>query len=113
MTEKDTHDGDTVDDPDRGREHIEVLKETIDRNRDDDWERYRERYRFTVVDDGRVRVSAVDQEPTPGRAMETTVDHVVSVEGGVAADCNCFAARRRFDPQSCRHMRAVDAHPFL
>jgi len=112
----DDGDGDAADDdhnPDRGREHIEVLKETIDRNRDDDWERYRERYRFTVVDDGRVRVSAVGREPTPGRAMETAVDHVVSVEGGAAVDCNCFAARRRFDRQSCRHMRAVDAHPFL
>jgi hypothetical protein len=116
MTEEDARDadGDAIDDnPDRGREHIEVLKETIDRNRDSDWERYGERYRFTVVGDGRVRVSAVDRESTPGRAMETTVDHVVSVEGGVAVGCNCFAARRRFDRQSCRHMRAVDAHPFI
>lgn len=70
------------DDPDRGREHIEVLKETIDRNRGLGWEDYRERYRFVVVDDGRIRLSPTDRKSTPGRALERGVDHVVEVEGG-------------------------------
>lgn len=113
----DAHSGhdarDRDDDPDRGREHIEVLRETIDRNRNHDWEGYREQYRFTVVDDGRVRLSPLGAEPTAGRAVETAVDHVVDVEGGVAVDCNCFVARRRFDRKRCRHMRAVDAHPYI
>lgn len=106
----------TDDAPDEGREHIETLRETIDRNRNFDWEAYRERYRFTVVDDGTVRVSRVDERSTETafvRAVEHGVDHVVTLEGGSVVDCDCHVARRPVGRKSCRHMRAVESHPRL
>lgn len=99
--------------PDDGREHIEMLRETIDRNRGHGWEHYRERYRFTIVDDGTVRISKRGSNADSERAVETAVDHVVTVEAGVAVGCNCFMAGRRFTSERCRHMRAVDTHPRL
>jgi hypothetical protein len=104
---------DTDADPDRGREHIEVLRETVDRNRDRDWADYRERFSFTVVDDGTVLLSPVDEADTTGAAVEREVTHTVTVDGGAAVDCNCHVAQRPLDRQPCRHMRAVDAHPRL
>jgi len=104
---------DTDADPDRGREHIEVLRETVDRNRDRGWADYRERFSFTVVDDGTVLVSPADEAGETGPAVEREVTHTVAVDGGAAVDCNCHAAQRPFDPRGCRHMRAVDAHPRL
>lgn len=104
---------DTDTDPDRDREHIEVLRETVDRNRDRDWADYRERFSFTVVDDGTVALSATDTADTTGSAVEREVTHRVTVDRGTAVDCNCHVAQRPFDRQSCRHMRAVDAHPRL
>lgn len=104
---------DTDADPDRGREHIEVLRETVDRNRDRDWADYRERFSFTVVDDGTVLLSPVDAAAETGSAVEREVTHRVTVDGGSAVDCNCHVAQRPFDRRACRHMRAVDAHPRL
>jgi hypothetical protein len=104
MTRDDPDDAD----PDRGREHIEVLRETLDRTHGRDWAAYRDRYRFTVVGDGRVRLSALGGGE---RAVETSVDHVVTVEDGGAVGCNCHTARTR--DRRCRHMRAVDSHPRL
>jgi hypothetical protein len=99
--------------PDRGREHIEVLRETVDRNRDRDWADYRDRFSFTVVDDGTVLLSPADEADPTGSAVEREVTHTVTVEGGTAVDCNCHVAQRPFDRQDCRHMRAVDTHPRL
>jgi hypothetical protein len=99
--------------PDEGREHIETLRETIDRNRNFDWEAYRERYRFTVVDDGTVRVSRIGEKAASARAVEHAVDHVVTLAGGSVVDCNCHIARRPVGRKSCRHMRAVESHPRL
>ena len=104
---------DTDTDPDRGREHIEVLRETVDRNRDRDWADYRERFSFTVVDDGTVLLSPTAEPDTTGAAVEQEVTHTVTVDGGTPVDCNCHVAQRPFDPRSCRHMRAVDTHPRL
>ncbi|EJN58773.1 hypothetical protein [Halogranum rubrum] len=106
----------TPETPDEGREHIETLRETIDRNRNFDWEAYRERYRFTLVADGAVRVSRVDAEAAEtasARAVEHGVDHVVTLASGRAVDCNCHVARRPVGQKSCRHMRAVESHPRL
>ena len=99
--------------PDRGREHIEVLRETIDRTRRPDWAAYRDRYRFTLVNEGTVRLSPVEDGQGSKRAVETAVEHVVTLEGGVAVGCNCHSARRPDRRGACRHMRAVDAHPYL
>lgn len=104
---------DTGADPDRGREHIEVLRETVDRNRDRDWAEYRERFLFTVVDDGTVVLSPADEADETRPAVEQEVTHTVTLDRGTAVDCNCHVAQRPFDRQSCRHMRAVDAHPRL
>jgi hypothetical protein len=94
-----------VDDRPRGeRPDIEVLFETIDRNSDRDWADYREVFEFVVVGESEVRVVS------PGEDRE--VDHVVGLEGGRAAACDCFSARRP-DGSTCRHVRAVDAHPLL
>lgn len=98
-------------DPDT-REHIEVLRETIDRNRDREWDNYREEFSFEVIDDGEVRVSTVDDTEAT-TAIEVEPDHVVAVEMGRAVDCDCHIAQRPFGRESCRHMRAVDAHPHL
>lgn len=99
--------------PDEGREHLEVLKEAIDRNKYQDWTRYRETYEFTLLDDGLVRVSAVDGTDSFATLIETETDHIVTLDGGKAADCNCHIAQRVFNRKSCRHMRAVDTHPKL
>ena len=99
--------------PDAGREHIEVLKETIDRNTDAGCDDYRDRYRFTLVDDGRVRLSRRHDGEEPRNAVETGVDHVVRLEDGRAVSCNCHSAQRYLGRETCRHMRAVDAHPRL
>ena len=99
--------------PDVGREHIEVLKETIDRNIDADWSDYRDRYRFTLVDDGRVRISRRHDGEEPRNAVETGVAHVVQLEGGEPVSCNCHSAQRYLGRETCRHMRAVAAHPRL
>jgi len=102
------------DDPDSnaGREHIEVLRETIDRNRNREWHSYREEFSFELIDDGTIRVSMVaDAEGKSPVEVET--DHVVEVEMGAAVDCDCHIAQRPFGRESCRHMRAVDAHPHL
>ena len=94
------------------RAHIEVLRETIDRNRDRGWEGYRTAFSFEVIDDGRIRVSMTGEpEATSPVAAET--DHVVAVEMGRAVDCDCHVAQRPVGQASCRHMRAVDAHPRL
>lgn len=89
------------------RPDIEVLFETIDRNSDREWADYRAAFEFTVVGESRVRVARPDED--------REVDHVVELEGGRAAACDCFSARRPAPSgeRSCRHMRAVDAHPFL
>lgn len=100
--------------PDRGREHIAVLRETIDRNRNFGWETYCEQYRFTLVDDGTVRLSQKDDSATHATsAVATEADHIVTLDGGVVVDCNCYIAQRRFDQKPCRHMRAVRSHPRL
>jgi hypothetical protein len=111
--------------PDRGREHLEVLRETIARNRDLDWEEYDENYAFTVLGDGTIRVSAADDGGGEGSGngdrkedgidypIEQEVDHVVTLEGGQVADCNCHVAQQPVGRPSCRHMRAVEAHPRL
>ena len=111
------------DGPDRGREHLEVLRETIARNRDLGWEEYDESYTFTVLDDDTIRVSAADHGGGEGnggrdgdgidRPIQREVDHVVSLENGRVADCNCHVAQRPVGRPSCRHMRAVEAHPRL
>lgn len=106
-----TDDEDT--DPDAGREHLEVLKETIDRNRDQDWTHYRETYEFTLLDDGLVRISTVGETEPSATPIETENDHIVTLDGGKATDCNCHIAQRIFDRKPCRHMRAVDFHPQL
>jgi hypothetical protein len=98
-------------DPDT-REHIEVLRETIDRNRDPEWDNYRTEFSFEVIDDGEVRVSMVE-DPEATSPVEVETDHVVAVEMGRAVDCDCHIAQRPFGRESCRHMRAVDAHPHL
>lgn len=87
------------------RPEVEVLLETIDRNRDRDWESYRASFEFTLIGESRVRLARPDE------ARE--VDHVVRLTGGRAASCDCFSARRDAGGMSCRHMRAVDAHPRL
>lgn len=97
---------------DEGRKHIEVLKETIDRNRDLEWDTYREQYEFTLVSDGEVRLSMLDEESADS-PVETEVDHVVELDKGTAVDCSCHIAQRPFGRESCRHMRAVDSHPQL
>jgi hypothetical protein len=94
-----------------GREHIEVLAETIDRNNDRDWAAYRERYMFTLVNDGTVRISAKDTESSS--SFDANDDHFVSLIRGRVAECDCYIARRSFSERSCRHMRAVEAHPRL
>lgn len=104
---------DAGDDPDRGREHIEVLRETVDRNREREWADYRERFLFTLVDDGTVVVAPAEEADGTAPAVEQEVTHTVTVAGGSAADCNCHVAQRPFDSRACRHMRAVDAHPRL
>jgi len=94
------------------REHIEVLRETIDRNHDRNWDNYRTEFDFELIGDGAVRVSvATDTENTS--PVETETDHVVTVEMRRAVDCDCHIAQRPFGRESCRHMRAVDAHPHL
>lgn len=98
--------------PDRGREHIELLRETIDRNRNLDWEDYRERCRFTLVDNGMVRVSPATERSDSDRAIERERDHVVELDGDVVVSCDCHTARRSRG-RECRHMRAVEAHPRL
>lgn len=87
------------------RPDIEVLMETIDRNSDSEWEDYRESFEFTLVDDATVRVSRPDEK--------REVDHLVELADGRAARCDCFTARRPSGDGSCRHVRAVDAHPRL
>jgi hypothetical protein len=99
--------------PDAGREHIEVLKETIDRNKNQGWTHYQEIYEFTLLDDGLVRISVIDKTDPSASPIETETDHIVILDGGRAADCNCHIAQRVFDQKSCRHMRAVDTNPQL
>jgi hypothetical protein len=106
-------DTEAEDDSDGGREHIEVLRETVDRNRDRDWADYRERFSFTIVDDGTVLLSPAAETDETASAVEREVTHTVTVDDGTAVDCNCHVAQRPFDRQSCRHMRAVDSHPRL
>lgn len=98
--------------PDASREHIEVLRETIDRNQDREWHNYREEFSFELIDDGKVRVSM--EADAEGRSpVEVETDHVVEVEMEGAVGCDCHIAQRPFGRESCRHMRAVDAHPHL
>ncbi|PSP72698.1 hypothetical protein BRC86_11940 [Halobacteriales archaeon QS_3_64_16] len=109
------------DGPDRGREHLEVLRETIARNRDLGWEEYDESYAFTILGDGTIRVSAANDGTGNGdrdrdgidRPIEREVEHLVSLEEGQVVDCNCHVAQRPVGRPSCRHMRAVEAHPRL
>ncbi len=103
---------DDAENPDAGREHLDVIKEAIDRNSDREWRDYRERYEFVLIDDGLVCITPTDDE-TATRPIETEADHVVTLDSGAAVDCNCHVARRPHDRGSCRHMRAVDAHPQL
>lgn len=91
--------------PSGERPDIEVLFETIDRNRDRDWEGYRASFEFTVVGESRVRVARPDED--------REVDHVVGLAGGRPVTCDCFSVRRADGRASCRHMRAVDTHPQL
>jgi len=79
--------------------------ETIDRNSDSGWDDYRESFEFTLIDDATVRVSRPDES--------RAVDHLVELADGRAASCDCFTARRPSRGESCRHVRAVDAHPRL
>ncbi|MFC6718076.1 hypothetical protein ACFQGT_10595 [Natrialbaceae archaeon GCM10025810] len=99
--------------PDRGREHLEVIRETIDRNSERDWDYYRENYTFTLLDEGRVRVSSIIDTESVDSPIVTEVDHVVTIDAGTPVTCNCHIARRPIDRKPCRHMRAVDAHPRL
>lgn len=94
-----------TDDSDSIRKDIQILTETIDRNLDRDWEEYRERHEFTIVSDGRVLVSSSDDEHD--------VEYEVRIDEAGAVDCDCYVASRPTGGDSCRHMRAVDAHPRL
>jgi hypothetical protein len=107
-----TIDGDRTD-PDAGREHLEVLKETIDRNKNQGWTHYQKIYKFTLLDDSLVRISVIDKTDPSASPIETETDHIVILDGGKASGCNCHIAQRAFDQKSCRHMRAVDANPQL
>jgi hypothetical protein len=91
-----------ADDSEAVRKHIQVLRETIDRNRNLDWENYRAGHEFTLIGDSKVKVS----QPNEG-------DYVVAVDPTGAVDCDCYISTRPFGRKSCRHMRAVDAHPRL
>lgn len=104
----------TADDVDEGcRAHLDVLKETIDRNKVPDWDRYREKFAFTILSDGAVRVSMVEEAQSDAHPLKTEGDHVVTLDGGKPVDCDCHIAQRRFGHKACRHMRAVETHPHL
>lgn len=97
----------TTDDTESVRKDLQILYETIDRNRERDWPDYRDTHEFKLVSDGVVRVA----KSTP-ESEDDGVYHV-RVDGDGPIECDCFVASRRFDDQSCRHMRAVAAHPRL
>ena len=98
--------------PDDAFEHLQVVKETIDRNLEKSWERYEKEYEFVVIDDGAIKV-AKDPDSEGESALTQGEVYVVETQNGTPTDCTCYIARRPFDPRSCRHMRAVDAHPLL
>jgi len=107
---------DQCENPSKGREHVEVIAETIDRNRDRDWEEYKNDYEYTLISDGRVLVTPVDESEdaeSPENSLSAEIDYTVELSGGKAVGCNCHIARRPIDPKGCRHMRAVNAHPKL
>ena len=87
------------------RKDIQVLRETIDRNRDLDWKNYRDGHEFTLIGDSKVKVSQPNEE--------NEGDYVVEMDRTGAVDCDCYIATRPFGRKPCRHMRAVDAHPRL
>lgn len=102
---------DDIDDPsERGRERLDMLRETIDRNADRDWEDYRERYEFTVLGDGLIRVSPTVGPNDTANPIETESDQLVTV-GDTTVNCDCHVAQRSVG--NCRHVRAVEAHPRL
>lgn len=86
-------------------EGIQVVRETIDRNKDRNWEEYRKTHKFTLLKDGKVRVAQPDEK--------NEGEHVVEIDRTGAVDCDCYIAMRPFGKKPCRHMRAVDAHPRL
>lgn len=97
----------TTDDTDAVRKDLQILYETIARNRERDWSDYRDSHEFRLVADGVVRVAKSDPDSDDDGVYRVRVD------GDGAVGCDCFVASRRFDDQPCRHMRAVDAHPRL
>ena len=95
----------TLDGSDAPRKDVQVLYETIDRNKERDWADYADEYEFTLVSDGVVSVEKPDGKDG-GR-------YQVELGETGAVDCNCFIASRPSQNRSCRHMRAVDLHPRL